>query len=467
MSNVLLIEDEAVLAKNVQRMLQKLGHTVTMATTAAQGEQRFVELSPDLILLDLRLPDGSGLDLLPRLMAHDPDAQVLMMTAYATVEDAVRAIKLGAKDYVEKPLNMDDLRHAVTRVLEEQRLHQEVSYYRSRESHGAGISALQGTCTPMVELRAKIQRLSTLPATAAPPTVLITGETGTGKGLVARVLHYSGPRAGGPFIEVNCGAIPENLVEAELFGYQRGAFTDAKTSKPGLFQAADRGTLFLDEVGCLPLPVQVKILRAIEEKTVRQVGGRSEQSVDTQILAATNSDLDTLVRQGMFREDLFYRLRVAPLSLPPLRERGTDVLLLARMFVADLSAKYRLPPKVLSEDAERAISCHRWPGNIRELRNTLDRAVLFTDGETISASALGLPISVPASLPLHSERAGLLEIDIPDGGIRFEEVERAIIIGGLRKARGSQSDAARLLGLTRDTLRYRMEKFGITPKDTQ
>jgi len=464
MGSILIIEDEAVLAKNMQRTLQKLEHSVTVVRTAAEGERRFAEIDPDLTLLDLRLPDGSGLDLLPRLTARNPSAQVLMMTAYATIEDAVRAIKLGAKDYLQKPLSMEDLRHAVTRVLEEVRLQHEVSYYRKRESKGAAIGALLGASAAMMELRTKIQRLSALPATTAPPTVLLTGETGTGKGLAARVLHYSGARADRPFIEVNCGAIPDNLVETELFGYQRGAFTDAKTSQVGLFQAADGGTLFLDEIGCLPAPVQVKILNAIEQKSVRPVGGRADRTVNAQIIAATNSDLESLVRQGTFREDLYYRLRVAPLTVPPLREREEDALLLARTFLPELSARYRLKSTALSQDAERAICTYRWPGNVRELSNTLDRAVLFTKADTITAPALGLPGGGGARVTVGQERTDELQIDIPDGGIRLEEVERALITSGLRKAEGNQSEAARLLGLSRDTLRYRMEKFSLTPK---
>jgi DNA-binding NtrC family response regulator len=462
MARVLLIEDEGVLAKNIQRSLEKVGHTVTVAANGREGERLFAEGPPDVTLLDLRLPDASGLDLLPRLRALDPSAAVLLMTAYATVEDAVRAIKLGAKDYVEKPLNLEDLRLTVTRVLDERQLKQEVAYYRHREA--AGLEELVGDCTAMVALRSKLARLASLPPEAVPPTVLITGETGTGKGLVARVLHHHGPRTERPFIEVNCAAIPENLVEAELFGYQRGAFTDAKTSKVGLFQAAHGGTLFLDEIGCLPLPVQVKILKAIEEKMVRAVGSRTEDAVDIQIVAATNRDLEAAVEEGSFREDLFYRLRVAPLVVPPLRERGEDVLLLARRFVAELVARYRLGEKRLTASTESAIRTYRWPGNVRELRNTLDRAVLFSEGDLIDAEALGLPGAKTPGLSMRADGGADLEIEIPEGGIRFEDVERALLVSGLRKAGGSQTEAARLLGLSRDTLRYRMEKFGIPAK---
>lgn len=461
MPRILLIDDEAVLVKNIRKALEKAGYSVTVASTAAEALRRFGELTPDLTVLDLRLPDGSGLELLPKLLAREPAMPVLMITAYATIEDAVKAIKLGAKDYLQKPLSMDDLRHAVARALDERRLEREVSYYRGRESQGARIDALLGACEAMVELRAKLRRLASIPDTSAPPTVLIQGETGTGKGLVARILHYNGPRSRWPFIQVNCAAIPEGLVEAELFGYQRGAFTDAKTSKPGLFQSAERGTLFLDEISCLPLGVQAKILKAIEEKTVRQLGSGAEHPVNVQIITATNRDLEDLARQGSFREDLLYRVRVAPLQIPPLRERGGDALLLAGRFLGDLAARYRMPEMTLSKDAKEEISSYRWPGNVREMGNTLDRAVLFAEGKEIDAAALGLPAAAGGALTFRRRGAAELEIEIPDEGVRFENVERAMILAGLRKARGSQSEAARLLGLSRDTLRYRMEKFGI------
>ena len=459
MATLLVIEDEVVLGKNIRKTLEKLGHAVEVAATGADGERLFGELHPDLTLLDLRLPDASGLDLLPRLKAAHPDGVVVLMTAYAAIEDAVRAMKLGAADYLQKPLNLDELRQVVSQLLDTAQLQQEVSYYRNRESRGAELDAIIGQCPAIEELRSRIRRLATLPA-GAPPTVLVTGETGTGKGLVARVLHYSGARAERPFIEVNCAAIPENLVEAELFGYERGAFTDAKTSKVGLIQAADRGTLFLDEIGCLPLAFQAKILKAIEDKTVRPVGGRSERRVDVHIVAATNSDLATMPRNGQFREDLFYRLQVAQLQIPPLRERGEDVILLAGAMLRDLCSGYRLPARQFNDAALAAIRRYRWPGNVRELRNTLDRAVLFSDEETIGPEVLALPVEV-SEAPLAVDESGELRFEIPDGGVRFEDIERALIVSALRKSGGSQSAAARLLGLSRDTLRYRMEKFGI------
>ena len=461
MPTLLIVEDEEILGKNIRRALEKLGHAVSLAQTCGDAERLFSELNPDLTLMDLRLPDGSGLDLLAKLRAQSPSSQMIMMTAHATIEDAVRAIKLGAVDYLQKPLHMDDLRHAVTRALDENQLRTEVSYYRGREASGAALDAIAGGCAQIEELRGKVRRLCALPSDAVPPTVLVTGETGTGKGLLARVLHYNGPRAEKPFIEINCAAIPETLVESELFGHERGAFTDARTSKVGLFQAADRGTLFLDELGCLPIAIQVKILKAIEEKTIRPVGGRADRKIDVAVVAATNSDLEDMVRAGTFREDLFYRLSVARLSVPPLRDRGDDVALLARRFLIELAQRYRLPEKRLTPDAEAAIARYSWPGNVRELRNTLDRAVLFSEGDLIDARALALPDGAAAMASAPGAAATNGEFVIPEGGLQFEDLERSLLVQALKKSGGSQTGAARLLGLSRDTLRYRLEKFGI------
>jgi DNA-binding NtrC family response regulator len=432
-----------------------------VATTCGEGERSFAELQPDLALLDLRLPDGSGLDLLARLRAQQPTMPILIMTAHATIEDAVSAIKLGARDYLQKPLHLDDLRHTVTRTLEEAQLKTEVSYYRNREATGVTLESIVGDCQPITDLRAKLTRLCALPVSAAPPTVLITGDTGTGKGLVARTLHYNGPRAERAFIEINCAAIPENLVESELFGHERGAFTDARTAKAGLFQAADRGSLFLDEMGSLPLATQVKILKAIEEKTVRPIGGRIDRVIDVQIIAATNSNVEQMVRAGTFREDLYYRLCVARLEVPPLRERGEDIIVLARRFLGELTHRYRVAPKRLNEDAEAAMRSYPWPGNVRELRNTLDRAVLFTEGDVIDRNALGLPAAASSPVRVQVGPGGRFEVEIPECGFQFEDLERTLLVKALKKSGGSQSGAARLLGMTRDTLRYRMEKFGI------
>jgi len=464
MGSILVVEDEVVLAKNVRRTLEKIGHEVQVAATGAAAIAAFQVARPDLVLLDLRLPDAGGLDILARLRELDGGCTVLMMTAYASVEDAVRAIQLGARDYLQKPLHLEDLKHAVERALGESRLREQVTYYHDREASGSALATLIGDCAPVERLRARIRRLCSLPTDAVPPTVLIGGETGTGKGLVARVLHFNGPRAAEPFIDVNCAAIPDNLVEAELFGYEKGAFTDAKAGKNGLFQAADKGTLFLDEIGCLTLPVQGKILKAIEEKRVRPVGARADRAVDIQIVAATNSPLDEMTRAGTFREDLFYRLQVAPLEVPPLRERGADILLLAQTFLDQIARQYRSPVREFTTDARLALEAYRWPGNVRELRNLIDRAVLFCDGDRIDAAALGLPGQTPAAVSLARLAAGAIEL--PEGGIRLEDVERGLIEAALRRANGNQSEAARLLGLSRDTLRYRMEKFAIAADKT-
>ncbi len=459
MASVLVVEDESVLAKNVKRALERMGHSVLTAGSGAEAERIFEESRPRLTLMDLRLPDRSGLDLLPEFLERAPSTQIIMMTAYASVSDAVEAIKMGACDYLQKPLNMDDLRHAVERALKEAQLETEVSYYRQRDARGAGLENMVGRCGALDSLRKKVHRLCTLPESATPPTILITGETGTGKGVLARTLHYNGPRADRPFVEVNCAAIPENLVESELFGHDRGAFTDAKESKLGLFRAADRGTLFLDEIGTLTTTTQVKILKAIEEKKIRPVGSQVDESVDIQIITATNSDLEEKVAGGEFREDLYYRLRVAALTLPPLRERGDDIEILANHFITELCEGYRIERRELTSAVVKALRGHPWPGNVRELRNTIDHALLFTESATLDVADLRLPR--PRSPAIQVDPDGSLSIDIPESGIQFEEIERALITQAMEKAGGNQSAAAKLLGMSRDTLRYRIEKFGV------
>ncbi len=465
MASILVVEDEDLLAQNVKRTLETLGHRVAVAASCADGQRLFAEVEPDVALVDTRLPDGNGLDLLRELRAQRPAANVIMMTAEGSSADGVEAIKLGARDHVQRPPDLDDLRHAVTRVLEEVQLEAEVSYYRAREARGTGIDAIIGQCSAVRELRAKVTRLCAPPVGAIPPTVLVTGESGTGKGLVARVLHYNGPRADRPFIAIDCAAMPESLVESELFGHEGAALTDARAAKIGLYQAADHGTLLLDEVGCLPLALQAKLLKAIEDKTVRPVGGRAARAVDVHLVAATSGDLAAMVARGRFRADLYHRLTVAPLEVPPLRARGEDVLVLAYFFLGELAARHRLGPRRLSPEAAEALLAHHWPGNVRELQNTLDRAVLCGDGDVIGPAALGLPGGGRGALKLRSAPDGELVVELPEQGLRFESLERALLMEALRKTGGSPTHAARLLGMSRDTLRYRIEKFRIVENE--
>ena len=451
--HVLIVEDEPVLARNLARSLERMGHTVE---TTDSGESALTQVQaqrPDLILLDNRLPGISGLDTLRRLRAHDPSLLVIMMTAFATLDDAVTAMRLGAADFVRKPIGLAELELAVERVVQNDRLRQELRYYRGQRD-GRANGGLVGESEAMQQLRHTVERLRGVQrAKGGGPTILIVGETGTGKGLLARTLHQTGARKGGPFIEVNCTAIPEALLESELFGHEKGAFTDAHAAKPGLIEAAEGGTLFLDEIGHVSGAVQAKLLKVIEERTVRRLGSLRDRATDVWVLAATNRDLEAAVRKGEFREDLYHRLRVLEIAVPPLRARGDDVLDLAEHFLRVHASQYGVPAPRLSPAARAALKAYRWPGNVRELANIMERAVLLTDGGAIEPSDLAM---LPAEPP-----ATEFCVTFPPGGIVWADLEKSLIEQALAQAGGNQVRAAKLLGLSRDALRYRMEKHGL------
>ena len=461
MPTLLIVEDEDVLARNLVRAFSQRGFAVQHAPTLAAAERAVAEALPDVVLLDLRLPDGSGLDWLGTLMGRAPELPVVMMTAYGSVQDAVTAMQRGARDYVQKPLDLDEIRMKIERCVSRAREAGEVSYYRRRDAAGG---ELMGESQAIAQLRMRIEKIARAtggPGTQ-PPTVLLLGETGTGKSHAARLLHAAGGRAAGPFIEVNCTALPEALIEAELFGHEKGAFTDAKTARAGLFETAHGGTLFLDEIGHASLPLQAKLLHAIEARVVRRVGGTQERAVDVHLIAATNRDLEAAVRLGEFRDDLYQRLRVAELRVPPLRERAGDAVLLARGFLERICRRYGAPARTLSPAAAGALQSYGWPGNVRELANTLERAVLFSDAEPIEPADLGLPADGGAPGVVQAGPSGEVRIESPESGLSREAVERALLAAALAKANGNQSGAARLLGISRDTLRYRLEKYGLS-----
>ena len=460
MPRLLIVEDEEVLARNLAKAFASRDLDVRHAGTVAGAIKAAAEEPPDVALCDLRLPDGSGLDVLSALTTADADAAVIMMTAYGSVADAVAAMQRGARDYVQKPLDLDEIRLKVERALGGRREQREIAYYRARD---AAASTILGESPAIERLRALVTRIAR--ATSGPggpaPTVLLLGETGSGKGHVARALHASGGRRDGPFIEVNCTALPENLAEAELFGHEKGAFTDAKAGRAGLFETADGGTIFLDEIGHVTLALQTKFLKVIEEKTVRRVGGSAVRRVDVQVIAATSRDLEAAVRLGDFREDLMQRLSVAVLRIPPLREHADDAVLLARTFLGESGRRYGVAPRRLSPAAERAIREYGWPGNVRELANAMERVVLFSDADPVEPSDLGLAPTAGAGGRIAVAPTGEVRIEFPDAGLSLDAVERALLVAALEKAGGNQSAAARLLGTSRDTLRYRMEKFGL------
>jgi two-component system, NtrC family, response regulator AtoC len=394
---------------------------------------------------------------------------VIIMTAYGTIEGAVEAVKLGAFDYMKKPVDLEELKLLADRARENALLKQELSYYRRRAANELPFAGILGRSPVMQAVMDQVRQVAALDET---PPVLITGETGTGKGLVARTLHTSGKRAGKPFIDVNCTALPANLMEAELFGYERGAFTDAKESKIGLFEAAEGGFIFLDEVGDLELSLQGKLLRAIEERTVRRVGGIRDRRIDVRILAATNRNLEREVQQNHFRGDLYFRLAVILLHLPPLRERGEDAVLLAEHFLQRFSAKYGKDVRRIDARAREVLLSYPWPGNVRELSHVIERAVLWSRDSTLNVDHLSVTApmrvepdggeraqeSVEQSLP--QVNGTVAQTQLPEG-VDLSQWERSMIERAMKEAGGNQTKAAQRLGITRDTLRYRLKKFGI------
>ena len=450
-STVLIVDDEQSLARSAKAFLADHGYEAEVAGTGEQALELLAALQPDVVFADVRLPGMSGLDLLKRIHAFDPVIPVVMLTAYGSIEGAVEAVKLGAFDYVKKPVDLEELKLLADRARETRLLKQELSYYRRRATTDVGFDGLVGESRAVQAVLERARQVAALDET---PPVLLTGETGTGKGLLARAIHAAGPRATKPFIEVNCTALPATLMEAELFGHERGAFTDAKESKPGLVEAAEGGFLFLDEIGDVDLAVQGKLLRVIEERAVRRVGSVRERKVDVRIMAATNRDLERAVGEERFRKDLYFRLAVIVLEVPPLRERGEDALLLTEHFLREFNAKYGKVVRDLSAAARDLLLSYPWPGNVRELSHVIERAVLWSRGPTLDVEHLSLTRPVAASD--HGDAAK------PVDPATLPQWERTLIEQALRDAGGNQTKAAQRLGISRDTLRYRLKKFGLS-----
>jgi DNA-binding NtrC family response regulator len=446
MDSVLIIDDEKNIRALLMRVLAEEQLEVHSAATAAEGLQAADDVDPDVILLDLRLPDASGLDVLKTLKAKHPDAAVLMVTAFGQVESAVEAMKSGAADYLEKPFQaLDKLRLAVARALQEVKARREIQRLHAQQGAKYGVAQLVGESPAMRKLRDVVAQL----ARSEAQTILVLGESGTGKELVAKGLHYGGARSAMPFVEVNCAAITETLFESELFGHEKGAFTDARSTKKGLLELADRGTLFLDEVSEMSLGSQAKFLRVLQDRVFRRVGGTRDIKVDVRIVAATNRPLDALVREGRFREDLFYRLNVIPLTLPPLRERKEDVIPLARHFLAECNAAFHKAIRALSPDAEALLASYHWPGNVRELKNLIERLVILAASDRIEVGDLPPPFggrsTAAAATPMAADALQTLE-----------QVERAYILQVIDRLEGNKSRAAQVLGISRQTLRRKV-----------
>ena len=460
-NTVLVVDDEEVLAGAMGEYLRRFGYAVNVRSTGEEGLKAIDQEPPDIVVLDYRLPRMDGLEVLRRIKASRPEVEVILLTAHGTVENAVEAMRVGAFDYLSKPLDLEELRLVVGKALHSVRQSQELDYLRSRVDPENPSREIVGESEKIFEVKKLIQQIAAIEAISGKesPAILLTGETGTGKELVARSIHSRSPRANKPFVEINCAAIPNALLEAELFGYEKGAFTDAKANKIGLFEAADGGTLFLDEISSLDLNLQAKLLKAIEERSVRRLGSIQMRRFDVMLITATNQPLEQAIQEKNFREDLYYRLKVLEVCLPPLRERGNDAVTLAEHFVKLHARRYNRGPKVLSAAAASVIARYAWPGNVRELSNIIERAVLLKAGATIEPDDLALRPASRSEAP-SQDSDSIITIDLSKG-IVLEDLERTIIEAVLGRTGWNRTRAANLLGLSRETLRYRIEKYDL------
>jgi two-component system NtrC family response regulator len=451
-TSILIVNDDASQRRLIEFWMQEEGYSTLTARDGAAGLKLFEQHDPALLITDIRMPGLSGLDLLSRIKASNPDTAVILVTAFSTVNDAVEAMKLGAADYILKPLNADELKVNVHRTLERQQLVDENRLLRDLAGSSFRFESIITKSRKMqsvIELAAQVSRRDS--------TVLLTGESGTGKELFAKAIHQNSLRDGKPFVTVNCGALPENLAESELFGHRKGSFTGATADRAGKFEAAKEGTAFLDEVGELTPPLQVKLLRVIQEREVDKIGSPHPVKVNVRILAASNRNLKNLVDDGDFREDLYYRLSVVTIEVPPLRERRDDVPLLTRHFLTQYASRYGIPGLSVPEDAMDKMVQYNWPGNVRELQNVIERLALMAKDNLIHVEAL------PEEIRRAESRVASIGLKLPDEGIDLEEVEKEILLRALEKHGWNQTHAAKYLNISRKTLIYRMEKFALLP----
>jgi len=455
-ARILVVDDEKLIRWSVGERLQRGGYEVLSAESGEEALEVLGSQAPDLMLLDVRLPGIDGIATLQRALGLQPELAVLMMSAHSTVDIAVEAMKHGAIDFLVKPFPFQALDAAVERALGTARTRRQIEALTSERRGGPeALAALVGSSTAMEQVRTMAARLAGSDAT----TVLIEGESGSGKEVVARAVHFGSARADRPFLQVNCAALPEHLLESELFGHERGSFTDAHAQKRGLFESAEGGTVMLDEIGDLHPGGQAKLLRLLENKTFRRVGGVAELRADVRVLAATNVNLEERVSEGRFRADLFFRLNVVRIRVPPLREHAEDVPLLAANFIARFNQEMKRQVRGVNGVALEALQAYHWPGNVRELRNVIERAfILHASAEELRAEHL--PPELRGATPA-ARRPDKAPAGVPQDGLVLEDVERKLIREAMERSNGNQSQAARLLGISRDTLRYRLKKHGM------
>jgi DNA-binding NtrC family response regulator len=456
---VFLLDDDELIVSVLSRALQKEGYEIYQETEPDSAVDKIKAYAPDILLLDISMPGRDGIDILQEIQASDLNVQVVMLTADDTAETAVKAMKLGAVDYLTKPFNTDEVKIVINSIIEKENLRQEVKYLRKAYSEVFD-KELIGESKAIKELKEKIEKI----AQVRVATVLLTGESGTGKEIVARQIHRlmfgteDSWRA--PFISVNCAAMPESLLESELFGHEKGSFTDAKSDKVGLFEDAEGGSILLDEIGDMKPDLQAKLLRVLEERTIRRVGGKSEIPIDVTVLATSNRNLSQAVEKGEFRKDLFFRLSAFYLHIVPLRERKDDIPLLATHFLSHFSSKYNKHMiKAFSPEAMQLLTDASWPGNVRELKNLVERIVVLENTDEIQPQHIPLWISRPTMVADHPTDGRFI---LPEAGISLEELEKDLILQALEKANQNKTHAAKLLNISYDSLRYQLKKFGIS-----
>lgn len=458
---ILIVDDEIVLSRSLAIAFEGQGYEVATADSGEEAITLLETFSPHLVLLDLRLPGMNGIQVLEKISAWNREVPVIIMTAYGDTQTTVQAVKRGAFNFINKPFELEDIRLLAGQALEDRNFRKDYEYLKYQQRRFYRFSDLVGRSPEMKEVYKQIDILSH----AGDTTVLIRGQSGTGKELVASAIHYRSKRNQAPFIEINCASLPETIIESELFGYEKGAFTDAKKDKKGLLELGDNGTVFLDEIGDMPLPAQAKLLRFLEKKQFKRLGSGRDIKVDVRIVAATNKNLETAIKKGEFRQDLFYRLNVITLYMPPLKERKDDILLLADYFLNEFCRDMKKPPKKISEPVKQIFTRYPWDGNVRELRNVIERAVIFTKGDTIETNVLPPEFNQGTGLCEKPVMGQDSETPAPDPGhdlkTAMDRFETRIIRDALKKADGNKTETGRILGISRFALNRRMERLNI------